>query len=102
MAATLADITCDSDGKLDRFVSAREGVDYDPILPLHELQPGQKYYLAMFLTGVRLLAPTTWAPCTLMNYVPRYLEAAPRRAPPLVYCITHWGGTDPFVTWNAM
>ena len=52
MAATLADITCDSDGKLDRFVSAREGVDFDPILPLHELQPGKKYYLGMFLTGV--------------------------------------------------
>ena len=53
VAATLADITCDSDGKLDRFVSMREGVDFDPILPLHELQPGKKYYLAMFLTGMQ-------------------------------------------------
>ena len=53
MAATLADITCDSDGKLDKFVSAREGVDFDPILPLHQLEPGSKYYLAMFLTGER-------------------------------------------------
>ena len=52
---TLADITCDSDGKLDRFVSAREGVDFDPILPLHELQPGEKYYLAMFLTGASFI-----------------------------------------------
>ena len=52
VAATLADITCDSDGKLDKFVSAREGVDFDPILPLHRLEPGSKYYLAMFLTGV--------------------------------------------------
>ena len=51
MAATLADITCDSDGKLDRFCSAREGVDCDPVLPLHELVLGEKYYLAMFLTG---------------------------------------------------
>ena len=51
VAATLADITCDSDGKLDKFVSAREGVDFDPILPLHQLEPGSKYYLAMFLTG---------------------------------------------------
>ena len=51
MAATLADITCDSDGKLDKFVSAREGVDFDPILPLHRLEQGSKYYLAMFLTG---------------------------------------------------
>ncbi len=47
----MADITCDSDGKLDKFVSAREGVDFDPILPLHSLEQGSKYYLAMFLTG---------------------------------------------------
>ena len=51
MAATLADITCDSDGKLDKFVSVREGVEFDPILPLHSLEHGSKYYLAMFLTG---------------------------------------------------
>jgi len=57
VAATLADITCDSDGKLDKFVSAREGVDFDPILPLHRLEPGSKYYLAMFLTGAHGCQP---------------------------------------------
>ncbi len=51
MAATLADITCDSDGVLNRFISTREGVDHDPILPLHELHAGEPYHLAMFLTG---------------------------------------------------
>jgi arginine decarboxylase len=44
----LADITCDSDGKIDRFVSLR---DVKRILELHELKDGQKYYLAAFLVG---------------------------------------------------
>jgi len=44
----LADITCDSDGKIDRFVSPR---DVKRTLELHELEPGQRYYLAAFLVG---------------------------------------------------
>jgi arginine decarboxylase len=44
----LADITCDSDGKIDRFVSHRE---IKRTLELHELLPGQEYYLAAFLVG---------------------------------------------------
>jgi arginine decarboxylase len=44
----LADITCDSDGKIDRFVSQR---DVKRTLELHELKPGQEYYLAAFLVG---------------------------------------------------
>jgi arginine decarboxylase len=46
--AVLADITCDSDGKIDRFVSPR---DVKRTLELHELRPGEKYYLAAFLVG---------------------------------------------------
>jgi arginine decarboxylase len=46
--AVLADITCDSDGKIDHFVSLR---DVKRTLELHELKPGQKYYLAAFLVG---------------------------------------------------
>ena len=46
--AVLADITCDSDGKIDRFVSLR---DVKRSLELHELVPGQDYYLAAFLVG---------------------------------------------------
>jgi arginine decarboxylase len=44
----LADITCDSDGKIDRFVSLR---DEKRALELHELEPGKEYYLAAFLVG---------------------------------------------------
>jgi arginine decarboxylase len=46
--AVLADITCDSDGKIDHFVSLR---DVKRTLELHELKPGEKYYLAAFLVG---------------------------------------------------
>ncbi|HUI60081.1 MAG TPA: biosynthetic arginine decarboxylase [Steroidobacteraceae bacterium] len=46
--AVLADITCDSDGKIDRFVSLR---DVKRTLELHELRDGEKYYLAAFLVG---------------------------------------------------
>ncbi len=44
----LADITCDSDGRIDRFVSAREA---KRTLELHELKAGEEYYLAAFLVG---------------------------------------------------
>jgi arginine decarboxylase len=46
--AVLADITCDSDGKIDRFVSQR---DVKRTLELHELRPGEEYYLGVFLVG---------------------------------------------------
>ena len=46
--AVLADITCDSDGKIDRFVSLRET---KRTLELHELHEGEPYYLAAFMVG---------------------------------------------------
>ena len=46
----LADITCDSDGKLDRFIDA-DGREPRRLLELHELRPGERYYLAAFLVG---------------------------------------------------
>ena len=46
--AVLADITCDSDGKIDHFVSPR---DVKRTLELHELRAEEKYYLAVFLVG---------------------------------------------------
>jgi arginine decarboxylase len=46
--AVLADITCDSDGKIDHFVSLR---DVKRTLELHELRPGERYYMAAFLVG---------------------------------------------------
>jgi arginine decarboxylase len=45
---TLQDITCDSDGKIDRFVGEKEG---DPSLALHEWRDGEPYILGVFLTG---------------------------------------------------
>jgi len=46
--AVLADITCDSEGKVDRFVV---GPDIRRTLPVHPLQAGRPYYLAAFLVG---------------------------------------------------
>ncbi len=46
--AILADITCDSDGKIDRFIDLR---DVKPTLELHTLRPGEPYLMAMFLIG---------------------------------------------------
>lgn len=46
--AILADITCDSDGKIDRFVSLR---DVKRTLELHPLRDGEDYFLAAFLVG---------------------------------------------------
>ena len=44
----LADITCDSDGKIDKFVSLK---DPKRALELHDLKQGEEYYLAAFLVG---------------------------------------------------
>ncbi|WP_027891570.1 biosynthetic arginine decarboxylase [Calidithermus chliarophilus] len=46
--ATLVDITCDSDGKFDRFIDLHDVRD---TLPVHEIRPGEAYYLGVFLTG---------------------------------------------------
>lgn len=47
-SATLVDITCDSDGKIAKFIDFQ---DIRPTLPLHELKPNDPYYLGFFLTG---------------------------------------------------
>ena len=44
---TLQDITCDSDGKIDRFIGGR---DFRPSLPLHPFN-GEPYYIGVFLVG---------------------------------------------------
>ena len=46
--ATLVDISCDSDGKINKFIDLR---DVKATLPLHELREGEPYYLGIFLTG---------------------------------------------------
>ena len=47
--AILSDITCDSDGKIDRFVVDSGGVS--GTLPVHELKDGEDYYLGVFFVG---------------------------------------------------
>jgi arginine decarboxylase len=46
--ATLCDITCDSDGIVDKFVDLH---DVKQVLELHKLTPGEPYYLAFMLVG---------------------------------------------------
>jgi arginine decarboxylase len=44
----LADLTCDSDGKIDQFIDLR---DVKPVLELHPLKKHKPYYLGLFLAG---------------------------------------------------
>jgi len=46
--ATLVDISCDSDGKIDRFIDLH---DVRHTLPVHPVRPGEPYYLGVFLVG---------------------------------------------------
>lgn len=46
--AIIADITCDSDGKIDRFAQKNDGAR---VLPVHTLRAGEAYYLGIFLVG---------------------------------------------------
>ena len=54
--ATIADITCDSDGQIDRF-GCTDQRDYKPTLDLHELRlaadgsPAEPYIIGVFLVG---------------------------------------------------
>ena len=44
----IADITCDSDGRIDQFIDLRDVRD---TLELHTLKDGEPYYLGVFLVG---------------------------------------------------
>lgn len=46
--ATLQDVTCDSDGKIDMFV---RGGEISRTLPLHPLKKEEPYYMAVYLVG---------------------------------------------------
>ncbi len=46
--AILVDITCDSDGKIDRFIDLQDTKDY---LNVHPLRHGEPYYLGIYFTG---------------------------------------------------
>src|SRR5256714_3479448 len=45
---TIVDITCDSDGKVSKFIDL---LDVRDTLPLHRINPGEIYYLGVFLVG---------------------------------------------------
>lgn len=44
----ISDITCDCDGKIDRFIDLH---DVKSVLPMHEWDPEQEYYFGVFLVG---------------------------------------------------
>ncbi len=46
--ATLQDITCDSDGRVDRFIGSAGS---SPVLAVHDVLPGEPYLLGAFLVG---------------------------------------------------
>ena len=46
--ATLQDITCDSDGKIDNFIASGNQTAY---LPVHNVKKNEPYYLGVFLVG---------------------------------------------------
>jgi len=45
---SFADLTCDSDGKLERFIDRGQ---VKPLLELHELRAGEPYWVGLFLAG---------------------------------------------------
>lgn len=47
-SATIQDITCDSDGKIDNFISTKNFSFY---LPVHTIRPKETYYMGVFLVG---------------------------------------------------
>ena len=47
-SATIQDITCDSDGKINNFISTR---NFSYHLPVHELNSKEPYYFGVFLVG---------------------------------------------------
>lgn len=46
--ATIHDITCDSDGKIDRFIQQNQ---FSNSLRVHSLKPDEPYYIGVFLVG---------------------------------------------------
>jgi arginine decarboxylase len=44
----IVDITCDSDGKVSKFIDLQ---DVRETLPLHRISPGEMYYIGVFMVG---------------------------------------------------
>jgi arginine decarboxylase len=48
--ATLADLTCDSDGVIEKFIDTESGEPKETV-KVHNYTEGQQYYMGIFLTG---------------------------------------------------
>ena len=48
--ATIADLTCDSDGKIEKFIDTESG-EVKKTLRVHPFKEGEAYYMGIFLTG---------------------------------------------------
>lgn len=48
--ATLADLTCDSDGKIEKFICTETG-RFRKTLPVHTTNKNDAYYMGIFMTG---------------------------------------------------
>ncbi|MNL05759.1 Biosynthetic arginine decarboxylase [compost metagenome] len=48
--ATLADLTCDSDGVIEKFIDTESGEPKETV-KMHDFTEGNPYYLGIFLTG---------------------------------------------------
>ncbi len=48
--ATLADLTCDSDGVIEKFIDTESGEPKETI-KVHDYREGEQYYLGVFMTG---------------------------------------------------
>lgn len=49
-SATLADLTCDSDGVIEKFIDTESGEPKETVR-VHHFHDGQQYYMGIFLTG---------------------------------------------------
>jgi arginine decarboxylase len=96
--AVLADITCDSDGKVDRFVGPR---DVKRTLELHEPIAGEDYYLGAFLVGAyqetlgdlhNLFGDTTWCTSSCTMRAAGGSRRSSRATPPIA-CSNTWNTT---------
>ncbi len=47
-SCSIADITCDSDGIIRKFIN-QDGIS--PTMAIHDLNPDERYYIGLFLTG---------------------------------------------------
>jgi len=79
--ATLVDVTCDSDGKIDKFVDLR---DVKETLELPEWKEGNDYFLGIFLIGAYQEVMETWLTSqdtTLQDCIPISKSGSNRESP---------------------